>query len=333
MKVDIYSHVAPAKYIEFIKKIAPQSPATRYVEQFVESDPTLRDLDSRFRIMDRFGDYSQVITMGTSHKFMYGEHAPEIAKAANDAMAELCFKYPERFIAGVAELPMNDQDACLNELDRAINTLKLRGVKIAADVERKPLDSDYYRPLYQKMCQYGLPLWLHPYRSFNVPDYTMEKESKFNIYSVFGWVYDTTAAMTRLVFGRILDEYPDLKILTHHAGAMVPFLSDRIISHSDRNEIRVKEPHNKGLKKHPIEYYRMFYCDTALNGCTSGLECAYDFFGPDRMLFGTDMPFDYQLGNLSIRKTIDAVERMDIPAEDKQKIFEGNARKFLRLDV
>ena len=83
--------------------------------------------------------------------------------------------------------------------------------------------------------------------------------------------------------------------------------------------------------KHPIEYFKMFYNDTALNGNASGLMCAYQFFGEDHLLFGTDMPHDVENGAIAIRKTIEAIEDMNIPESSKKKIFEGNARNLLHL--
>jgi aminocarboxymuconate-semialdehyde decarboxylase len=75
----------------------------------------------------------------------------------------------------------------------------------------------------------------------------------------------------------------------------------------------------------------MFYNDTAIHGNASGLMCAHDFFGTERLLFGTDTPFDFELGELSIRDTIRSVEAMSIADPEREAIFEGNARRLLRL--
>ena len=140
--------------------------------------------------------------------------------------------------------------------------------------------------------------------------------------------------MTRLVFSGVLEKFPNLKVVTHHCGGMIPFFADRLISHCNYNEMRrLNEKHNQGLTRHPIEYFRMFYNDTALNGGTSSLMVGYEFCGPDHLLFATDLPYDAQLGDSSIRMTIEAVEGMAIPEADKKKIFEGNARRLFRLPI
>ena len=87
------------------------------------------------------------------------------------------------------------------------------------------------------------------------------------------------------------------------------------------------------LRKEPLDYYRMFYCDTAIQGNTPALMCAHDFFGADHMLFGTDTPYDNQLGERVYMETIGAIEKMPIRDVEKKMIFEDNIRKLLRLPI
>ena len=131
-----------------------------------------------------------------------------------------------------------------------------------------------------------------------------------------------------LGFQRVMEKYPDLKIVTHHAGGMLPFYRGRIEHGTAVHEMRWHQPIMKGLRKFPIEYFKMFYGDTCTDGCTAALMCAYDFLGADHLLFGTDLPME---GLVSI--TIEAVEQMDIPDSDKKKIFEENAKKLMRLHI
>jgi aminocarboxymuconate-semialdehyde decarboxylase len=137
--------------------------------------------------------------------------------------------------------------------------------------------------------------------------------------------------MTRLVFSGILEKFPGLKIITHHCGGMVPYFVERIIGGQDYAEVCCNAKFKRGLSKPPIDYYRTFYADTALYGASASLMCGYDFFGPDRIVFGSDMPYDSEGGDRYVRQTIEAIERMDISDADKQKIYEGNARKLLKI--
>jgi uncharacterized protein len=94
-----------------------------------------------------------------------------------------------------------------------------------------------------------------------------------------------------------------------------------------------KERLEVGLKKPVPEYFKMFYGDTALHGNVPALMCGYEFFGADRILFGTDMPFGSENGLWPVRVTVDSVEKMSISAAEREKIFEGNAKKLLKLKI
>lgn len=325
MKIDVFAHIMSPRFKEAMSQVIG-GPVP-----LVESVQTLFDLDLRLRITEKY-DVQQVLvpSWGAGVKVSPTKEV-ELMKIANDEMAELVYKYPDHFVAAIAFLPTNDMDASLKEVDRAITELKFRGVLLRNPVDGRPMDRPEFMPLYEKMCDYNLPIWIHPSRPPTVPDYADEENSKYYIWMTWGWPYDTTVAMTRLVFSGVLERYPNLKFITHHSGAMVPFFAERISGMYDYAEMRQNQPFKQGLTKSPVEYFRMFYNDTAIYGNTPALMCAYDFFGPDHLLFGTDMPWDSQIGDRYTRQTIEAIEQMEITDKDKQKIFKDNARKLLRL--
>jgi aminocarboxymuconate-semialdehyde decarboxylase len=332
MKIDIFPHILPQKYMEALYKIAPPN---FYIQDVIETLPTLFDLSHRFRIMDKFEGLMQVLTISSPpiEQMADTKKAGDLAKLANDGMAELVLKYPDRFPGAVASLPMNDMEATLKEVDRAINELRFRGVQINTPINDKPLDSPEFIPLYEKMSQYNLPIWIHPVREVDFADYRTEKRSKYMIFHVFGWPYETAVAMTRLVFSGILEKYPNLKFITHHCGSMIPYLEQRIIGAYDHAEMLRGAKYKQGLTKSPIEYFKMFYNDTAIYGSTPGLMCAYAFCGADHLLFATDFPYDSQYGERYIRQTVQSIEQMNISDLEKKMIFEDNARKLLRLPI
>lgn len=336
MKIDVFAHILPVKYREALIKKLPQAAYKPY-EIIHNSFPALTDLDARFRVMDKYEGLLQVLThtMPFIERVANPGDAAELVRVGNDELAELVCKYPDRFVAAIGNLPMNDMDAALNELDRIVNDLRFRGIQLCTSINGRPLDSPELMPLYEKMEQYNLPILLHPERSATTPDYAGENDSKYEIYSIFGWPYETSAAMTRLVFGHVLKKYPNIKFITHHCGALIPYFDKRISAFYNYREMKGKGhyQYNRGLTKSPIEYFRMFYGDTALNGSSAGLMCGYAFFGADHILFGTDMPYDSQNGDLIVNETILSVEKMEIPEGDKQKIFADNARRILRLPI
>ena len=216
--------------------------------------------------------------------------------------------------------------------DRAIKELNLKGVQLFTPAGGKPLDSPEFLPLYEKMTGYDLPVWIHPARGRHIPDYRDEDHSRYYIYQMFGWPYETTAAMVRLVFSGILEKYPNLKFITHHCGAMVPYFYERITVGQDYAELHLNAKWKRALSRPPIDYFRMFYGDTALNGNSAALMCGYEFFGAEHIVFATDFPYDDEEGDRFTRQVIGSVEAMTVPDEHKNMIFEGNARKLLRLD-
>ncbi len=333
-KIDIFNHIYPAPYFERVMKVAP---TFKDVGKRMRNVPMLTDLDERFRVMDRFDDYEQVLSIATPpiDEFAHGQDSIDLARVANDGMAELVARYPDRFPAFVASLPLANAEAAMVELGRAVRDLGARGIQIFSNINGRPLDRPEYLAIFDLMASHDLPVWLHPYRAAEMSDYASEERSLFEIWWTFGWPYETSVAMSRLVFAGLFDRHPDIKIITHHMGAMVPHFEGRAGYGLDQLGTRTDDPDDlaagRRLTRRPVDYFRMFYGDTALFGAAHAMECGLAFFGADHVLFGTDMPFDPERGPGFIRETIAAMERMRATPEEKAKIYEGNARRMLRL--
>ena len=331
LNIDIFAHILPAKYKEAIdKEMGPG-----HYQMVHAAMATMFDLDYRFRIMDKFEGLMHVLSIAGPplEDIVDSKKAVDLAKLANDEMAELVMKYPDRFAAAVALLPMNNVDEALKEIDRTIKDLKFRGIQIYTPILDRPLDLPEFMPIYQKMAEYNLPIWLHPTRPRDYPDYRSEKESPYRIYWYFGWVYETSAAMARLVMSGILEKYPNLKFITHHAGGMIPFCEKRIVGGLDHTEMLQRSNFKENLRRPVLDYYKMFYADTAINASMPALMCAKEFFGADHFMFGTDWPFDSQRGERNTREGIEAINNMEISDTEKRMILEDNARRLLRLAV
>jgi predicted TIM-barrel fold metal-dependent hydrolase len=336
MKIDIFCHITPQSYYDRMMQL-PEHGTT--IKRRTANIPAMVNLDVRFRMMDRFGDYCQVVSMAAPPIEALGDPnlSPELAKLANDGLAELVVKHPDRFPGFVAALPMNNTAACVEEIDRAVLKLGASGVQIFSNVNGRPLDDPEFLPIFEKLAERNVPIWLHPSRSSAFPDYATEKKSKFELWWVFGWPYETSVAMARILFAGYFDRFPNLKIISHHLGAMIPYFSGRTGPGLDQLGARTEEEDlaivGRRLKKRPQEYFKMFYADTATFGSLPALRCGLEFFGADQVLFASDSPFDPEKGPGYIRETIRCVDGVEMSDADRYKIYEGNARRLMRLKL
>jgi predicted TIM-barrel fold metal-dependent hydrolase len=333
-KIDVFTHIFPKPYVDLMQRVAP---TFKDVGKRVRGVPMLVDLDVRFAVMDRFEGYEQVLSIATPPIEAYASprDAVDLARRANDGMAELVARHRARFPAFIASLPLNDPDAALRETARAVGELGARGVQLFSNVGGRPLVSPEFLPIFDAMAGYDLPVWLHPYRSASFSDYAAEERSQYEIWWTFGWPYETSAAMSRIVFAGLFDRLPQLKVITHHMGAMAPYFAGRVGPGWDQLGARTSDVDYaavlKQLKKRPLDYFRMFYADTALFGAYDATVCGLHFFGPDHVLFASDAPFDPEGGQMYIRETIGVIDRLAITREEREQIYWKNAVRLLKL--
>src|SRR5947209_18503508 len=329
MIVDSYTHILPEAFFGEMSRISPK---LENIGARLRGVKKLFDLEVRFAEMDTLGDYRQIISLPNPplEEIAQGGSAQQLSRVANDAMAELCAQHAERFPAFVAAVSLDDVDAALKEAERAIAELGARGIQIFTNIAGHPLDEPRFAPVFAAMAGHDLPIWLHPARTAAMPDYASEAKSRFEMWWCFGWPYETSVAMARLVFSGVFDRHPKLKIVTHHlGGGMISFFDGRIGAGMEVLGSRTSdEDYSKvlsSLKRPHLDYFREFYADTALFGAGNGLVCGIDFFGPDRVVFATDAP----LG--PIGKTIAAVEGLDLDSGAREEIMAGNAARLMKM--
>lgn len=332
MKIDVFNHIVTPGYHERRLQIAP--PRMRLQEQ-ARIMPALLDLDARFRAMDIAGEgYRQIINTANPpvESFAGPAEALELSRIANDEMTELVSRLPGRFAGAAACIPMNNVEGALGELDRAVRQLRMCGVQIYTDVAGRALDDPQFAPVFERIAALDVPILLHPVRGPERADYPADEASRFDTWRIAGWLYDTVAAMTRLAFSGLFDRHPDIAIVTHHLGGFAPYASGRIREGYDKYLAAARARNEPvPLKKHPYDYFHDFYADTITIGSVPALRCGLEFFGSDRVMFATDMPFDTQGGLKYIEVALQAMQGLDASPADKAKIFEHNARKVFRL--
>lgn len=327
MIIDIATHVYPRPVYDRVKRIASNfgSMGTR-----IDNTRQLYDFDDRFRLMDEAGEYVQIVSLSSPpiEEFMTPEQGNEIARVANDSMAELVSRHRDRFPGFVASVSLHDMDASMNELHRAIDKLGACGVQIFTDVAGRALDDPEFDPVFAAMKEYGLPIWIHPTRTPEMPDFASESTSQFDIWLVLGWPYATAATMMRLVLAGLFERHVGLKIITHHMGGMIPFHEERVAGALHRLGLQAarqkEESGGPYMRRPPMEMMRMFYADTAMHGAVEATRCGLAFFGANNTVFGTDCPFG------SIRKGLDMIDRLELEEPVEQKILHDNAKRLLR---
>jgi uncharacterized protein len=338
LKIDIFNHLFPKGFYD---KYINAGSRGEDIGKRVQNVTTITDLDARFKVMDEFGDFVQVLSLPVpALEILAGpEQSPDLARAANDGLAEVVTKHPDRFIGFAASLPMNNPDAAVQEMERTIDDLGAKGVQIHSNAAGKPLDRPEFEPLFEAAARRDSPIWLHPSRGADFPDYRTEDQSLYEIWWTFGWPYETSVAMARLVFSGLFDRFPDIKIITHHMGAMIPYFEGRVgygwdqlgTRTSDKDYVSLLQS-MKARKKRPIDYFRNFYADTALFGALAATRCGLDFFGVDQVVFATDMPFEPSPG-LYGRETIKVIENLGLTGDEKDRIYRRNAERLLKIST
>jgi predicted TIM-barrel fold metal-dependent hydrolase len=225
MRIDAYTHFIPPAFFERLVASGAGDIGKR-----MRSIPAIHDLDHRRKIVESFPGYGQILSYPMPPLETLAKSPGELedfCKVINDGFAEICARHPTQFPGWVAQTSPGIADAGVREAERAMKNGAL-GVQIYTNIAGRPLDEPAFEPLFAAMANSGQPIWLHPARGANFPDYLSEKKSKYEIWWAFGWSYETAAAMARLVFSGIMDKYPALKIIVHHFGGIVPMLEGRI---------------------------------------------------------------------------------------------------------
>jgi predicted TIM-barrel fold metal-dependent hydrolase len=340
MRVDAYTHFFPQRFFAKLLEVAGDY---KDMGKRVRLIPALHDLDHRKKLVDSFPDYVQILSYPQPPIETFAKspaQIDELIRMLNDGFAELCATERDHFPGWVAQISLDAPDAGVAEAERAINQLGALGVQIYTNVAGKPLDRPQYLPFWKKMNELGKPIWLHPARGANMPDYIDEKKSLYEIWWTFGWSYETAAAMGRLVFSKIMDNHPNLKIITHHFAGIVPMLEGRIgpgwdvigERTSDEDYVALR----KSLKKRPLDYFKQdFYADTAVFGGVPATKCGMEFFPRDKVVFASDCPFDPERGTMYPRLTLQILDSLDLSRADRERIDYKNleavtGRKLVR---
>jgi aminocarboxymuconate-semialdehyde decarboxylase len=325
--VDFHNHYYPPEYVEALKIPESQSavkvtydddgnPCVHYPGDYNILVPGHRDINYRQTVLDEHGVTTQVLSFTTP-----GVHVerPDVALAwsrmVNDAYARIMRERAGRFTA-LATLPLNDPQASVAELERAMKQLGLPGAMVFSNVNHVALADERFAPLWKKADELGAVIYIHPTDPLGV-----DAMLDYWLMPLVGFLFDTTLAASKLVFSGVVDRHPNIRWVLTHMGGAIPYLAERL----DRGHRAFAEC-RRHITRPPSEYLRQFYFDT-VNFDPSAVRLALDFAGEDHILAGSDYP--HQIGSIPLM--LETIRGLDVADSVKQKILAGNASKLLGL--
>ncbi len=327
MNIDFHCHFYPEEYLEKLEaskgdvRIERNEKGEKIILSMgAKAGPVTEDF---FDIEARLDKIKQnridMQVLSTPHpgvdRFSPAESV-EMSRVINNGLANVVKKYPRHFQA-LAMLPLIDTAAALKELDRAVFELGFKGLCILTNIAGKPPDSDFMLPIYERAQALGVPIFIHPTTPVGAQ---VMKEWRLAV--ILGFEFDIMLSATRLAYSGVLEKYPDLNFVIAHLGAGIPYVAGRIDRgyHDPTCGVTTKRPTS--------EYLKELYTD-AVCFHQPTLKMAYEFFGPERIVVGSDFPL--LIGDIAA--AIPSIEAMDISREDKQKILGGNVARLLKLTV
>lgn len=301
--IDVFAHVLPPRFYERMLQIEPSIPKT----YAFFNNPVLTDMKVRRRHWD--GKTRQVISIVNAlpEDYVGPREAASLCREANEELMAMRRADADMFEAAVLMVPMNDVDEAVRIVrEQVLPNEDVVGVQVFTRALGKSIASDEFRPLFAELAATGVPAWLHPVFDLRKPDNNI----------VFSWEYELTQAMMQMVQANFFRDMTSLKVICHHAGAMVPFFAGRV---------------ERILPSEQADDFRRFYVDTAILGNPSALRLAVDYYGADHVLFGTDAP----LGILpagATREILAAIDEIGLADADLHAVLEGNYHSLTKGD-
>ncbi|MBM7636823.1 amidohydrolase family protein [Streptococcus saliviloxodontae] len=302
-KIDVFAHVLLP---DFYKKMLMLDKDLATKMPFIQN-PVLTDMTKRRAIMPE--GTKQIISYVNANPedYMAGKMAALLVTKANEELLETVKENTDIFAGGVAMLAMNNIPEAVRIIKEFIPAHpEILGVQLFTRHLGKSLADEDFRPVFEALAETDTPAWLHPVFDSRKPDNNI----------IFSWEYELTQAMLELVQANYFQDFPNLKIIVHHAGAMAPYFAGRI---------------DYILPETQAADFRKFYVDTALLGNSKALELCVDFYGVDHVLFGTDAPLGVEPAGAT-ELISDAISALPLSEEEKTAICYKNATQLFGLE-
>lgn len=320
--IDVHSHMLPETSIkELSGTIEPIGKGNLYKinalgKTVAPMTKGFFDLEARKNEIAEMDVDGQIISP-THHLYMYSADAKSAIRSAqiqNNGISEVCRKEPDRFF-GNATLPLQDTKAAVAEIDRAYSELGMKGIEIGTNIAGKNLDHESLFPIYEKVSELGMPIFVHPNDFLGA-----DRLSKYYMGIVVGTLAETTVAVTSMIFGGIFNKFPKLKMVFCHGGGAIPYQSGRL-----KRAVSIRDELS-GSNVDVDRSLKNIYFDTVVFDDES-LKFLVEKTGKDNVLLGTDYPFN--MGNWNSAKAL--ASHSGIDDASKNKIFIDNTRNLYKL--
>jgi len=318
MKIDVHTHLFPVEYLKELEGLGDDSRRDRAWKKIMTDKvgvtPSMWSVEERIADMDAAGVDAQALSLSIPN--VYFEDVGKsvyLAQMSNDIYADICRKYPNRFIA-LASVPMNDSTLAIEELRRAVDHLGMRGLVLGANVRGKPLHSEEFLPLFEEMNRRNLTLFIHPMIPIGI-----EALEQFDMAASIGYLFDTTTAIAGMVFRGIFEMNQNIKVILPHLGAVIPYIVGRIDA-----SFRTRPECRQYISSPPSEYFKRFYYDT-VNYHVPALRCAIETVGAAKLVMGSDYPFG--LGSMS--KSVSTIQSLGLSEEEEEGVFGRTVQRLL----
>ena len=328
LTLDIHSHVFIPEAAAFagphmdfstipLARFATDETRALNRKQDAERTPVAGTIDLRLAEMDAAGIDMQAVQCAPPQCYTTGplEIAVPAARLVNDGMAAFVAQRPDRLL-GFGSVPMQDGQEAAKELERCTRELGFKGVQILTNVGGRELSDPAFAPFWAKAEELGVLVMMHP-----VGFTGGERFTRYSFSNVIGNPLDTTVALHHLIFDGVLERHPALKILAVHGGGYLGAYSGRI-----DHAWGARSDSHGDLPRPPGEYLRRVYFDTIVF-TPHQLEYLVKVFGPEKILMGTDFPYDMAeadpLGHIASVEGFDAATRA--------RLAGGNAAALLGL--
>jgi aminocarboxymuconate-semialdehyde decarboxylase len=289
-------------------------------EMFPGIRAQLTEPESRIEYMDRMGIDLQGLATFVSeyHYWAPAKAGAESARIQNDNLAAACADYPGRFLPLGATIPLQDVDLAIKEMDRVVDELGFIGLQIGGTVNGHNLDEARFRPFWSAVESKGIPVILHP---SGYPEGS--RFSDYFLVNCIGNPLETMVSVTRMIFSGLFEEHPNIKLVLVHGGGYLPFYSSRA-----DHTWEVRPETREAIPDHPPSHYmKRLYYDTMVFQPLY-LRHLIDVVGSDRVMLGTDFPFD-----MSETDPLGLIAGTDGLGDDERAaISGGNAARLYRID-